>query len=165
MKDGKELNIKYRSGVMHKGDIDGVPYEEYEYDYISASISSVKRFKSALMLLMGVSGCGLHLIEYLSDIMTDGNYVHNNELTRLSFIKFHSKFKKTGNKDYSDHAVKKAFQQLALDGLLIPVVRGTYMVNPTYYFGKSDEDRVRSIKMMMEFKSDVDTKINVEISK
>ena len=62
---------------MHKGEIDGKVYREYEYDYYTANTSSVKRYKNALMLLMGVTGCELHLIEWLSENMTEGNYVQN----------------------------------------------------------------------------------------
>jgi len=165
MANEKQIKIKYKSGIMHMGEINGVPYKEYEYDYFTASASSVKRYKSALMLLMGISGCELHLIEWLSDNMTDGGYVGNNEITRRSFISFHEKHKKEGNKPYSDHAVQKAFQKLNSEGLLIPIVRGTYMVNPDYYFGKTDEDRIKSIKMLMEFRSGIETKISVEVKK
>lgn len=146
---------------MHKGELDGQHYQEYEYDYFSAAVSSVKRYRNALMLLMGISGCELHLIEWLSSVMTEGNYVQNNELTRKTFIGFHARHKKSSNKAYSDHAVQKAFQRLTVEGLLIPVVRGVYIVNPDYYFADSDENRVKSIKMMLEFKAGVETRISV----
>ena len=165
MNNSKEIKIKYRSGIMHKGEIDGKVYREYEYDYYTANTSSVKRYKNALMLLMGVTGCELHLIEWLSENMTEGNYVQNNEVTRKAFIAFHAKYKKAGNKEYSDHAVQKAFQKLTNEGLLIPKVRGVYIVNPDYYFGKSDEERVKSIKLMLEFKAGVETRVSVDIKK
>lgn len=165
MKEKKEINIRYRSGLMHKGEIDGNPYKEYEYDYITASTKSVKRYNNAIMLLMGINGCPHHLIEWLSDTMPDSGYVSNNDITRRTFIAFHNRYKKDGNKAYSEHAVIKAFQRLANDGFLIPVTKGVFMINPMLYCAKSDEDRISSIKYMMEFKSGVETKISVKINK
>jgi hypothetical protein len=164
-KEVNEIKIKYRSGIAHKGEIDGEPYLEYSYDWITANTKSTKRYNNALCLLMGINGCTHHLIEWLSDNMTNGGYVNNNKITRLSFISFHSKFKKDGNKEYSEHAVIKAFKKLTEEGFLIPVNKGTYQLNPLMYFSNSEEERIRSIKYMMEFKSGVETKVTVEVNK
>lgn len=166
-KEVKDLKIRYRSGIAHKGFIEetGEKYTEYTYDFISASLTSTKRYNTALCLLMGINGCPHHLIDWLSDNMSEGGYVHNNETTRKSFISFHRKYKKTDNREYSEHAVIKAFKQLADEGFLIPINKGTYQVNPLMYFSNSEDDRRKSIKYMMEFKNGVETKITVEINK
>jgi len=165
MKEEKIIKVRYRKGIMHKGVIDGKKYSEYQYDYVLASTSHVKRFNNAICLLMGVTGCDHHLLDYLTNNMTDGGYVHNNEITRKAFITFYAKWKKPKNKVYSDHAVKKAFQNLADDGFLVSVARGMYLVNPDLYFKAGDDERVKSIKYMMEFKAGVETKISVETKK
>lgn len=165
MKEVKEVKIRYRSGIAHKGEINGVPYTEYKYDYITASLSSVKRFNSAIMLLMGITGCEHHLIEWLSDTMPSSGYVSNNEVTRRAFIGFHAKFKKAGNKSYSEHAVIKAFKKLSDEGFLISVTRGVFMINPLLYFAKTEEDRIKSIKWMMEFKAGIETKMTLHVDK
>lgn len=150
---------------MHEGEIDGVPYLEYEYDYIKANTNCTKRYHNALCLLMGINGCPHHLIDWLSDNMTKGGYVSNNEITRKAFIGFHKTYKKDGNKEYSEHAVIKAFKRLSDDGFLIPINKGTYQINPMFYFSSTENERIRSIKYMMEFKSGVETKVSVEVDK
>lgn len=165
MKEVKEVKIRYRSGIAHKGDINGESYTEYTYDYVTASVSNVKRFNNAIMLLMGITGCEHHLIEWLSNTMPESGYVSNNEVTRRSFISFHQRYKKEKNKPYSEHAVVKAFKRLNDDGFLISITRGVFMINPMLYFAKSEDDRIKSIKWMMEFKSGIETKMTVQVDK
>lgn len=155
--------VKYRSGIMHKGELNGEKYVEYSYDYIDASLKCTKRYNSAVCLLMGINGCPHHLIDWLSDNMTDGGYVSNNKITRRSFIDFHKKHKKAENKEYSEHAVIKAFKKLTEEGFLISIDKGTYQINPMMYFSGADEDRIESIRYMMEFKNNVETRFTVEV--
>lgn len=162
MKEVKEIKIRYRSGLMHRGEIDGQAYKEYDYDYVSASTGHIKRFNSALKLMMGISGCEGHLLDWLCANMGEKNHVSNNDITRRNFIAFHEKYKKAGNKSYSDHSVKKAFQNLSNSELLVPVVRGVYLVNPLYFFGGDEKERIKNIKFIMEFKAGIDTLITVE---
>lgn len=159
---GEIKKIKYRSGITHRG-VDG--YTEYDYDFVTASLKSTKRYNTALCLLMGINGCPHHLIDWLSDNMTAGGYVNNNEITRRAFIGFHQKYKKDGNKVYSEHAVIKAFKKLTQEGFLVSINKGTYQINPLMYFSNSEEDRIRSIKYMMEFKAGIETKITVEVNR
>lgn len=165
MKDQKDIKVKYRSGIMQSGEFDGEPYVEYEHDYVSVNLNHVKRYNSALMVLMGISGCELHLIEWLSANMTESGYVHNNEVTRSGFISFHNRHKRKDNKPYSDHSVIKAFKNLQKSGLLIPEVRGVYSVNPDYYFKGDESDRIKSIRLVMEFQAGIATKTTREVTK
>jgi hypothetical protein len=164
-KETNDIRIRYKSGVSHKGEINGEDYVEYTYDYISATTKSTKRYNNAICLLMGINGCAHHLIEWLSDNMTSGGYVNNNSITRNAFINFHKRFKKDTNKEYSQHAVIKAFKKLTEEGFLISIDKGTYQINPMLYFSSTEDERIRSIKYMMEFKSGVETKITVEVNK
>jgi len=164
-KEIQEIKIRYKKKLAHKGDIDGKPYKEFEYDFIKASLSCTKRYNTALCLLMGINGCPHHLIDWISDNVTNGGYVSNNDITRKAFIAFHKRYKKAGNKEYSEHAVIKAFKQLSDEGFLIPLTKGTYQINPLMYFSNSESERIKSIKYMMEFKSGIETKMTVEVSK
>lgn len=112
---------------------------------------------------MGIDGCERNLLDWLVDNMTDGNYVTNSEITRHSFMNFYKKWKKADKKEYAENTVKIAFQRLSAAGLLVQVTRGTYMVSPDYFFSSTDEARIRSIKMVMEFKSGLDTEVNVDV--
>lgn len=161
-KDKKEIKIRYRSGIQHKGTIKGEPYEEYTRDFVMASTGHVKRFNNALMLLAGIDGCEKNLMDWLADNMSEKNYVSNNEITRRSFIAFHEKYGKGNTKKYSDKTVSIAFQRLSSAEFLIPVTRGVFLVNPMYYYAGDDASRINAIKMVMEFKSGINTKITVE---
>jgi len=161
MKDKKEIRIKYRGKLIKTGS-GSDSYSYYEPDYVSASNSHVKRFNNALMVLMGIDGCERNLMDWISDNMTAGNYITNNELTRRNFIEFHKKYKKGGNKTYSDKTVSIAFQRLCTAEFLISMTRGTYMVDPRYYFAGDDSSRINAIRMIMEFKSGINTKVTVE---
>lgn len=160
MKKSSEIKIKYKKGLLYNTK----EYKEYEYDYVSAATAHTKRFNSAVMLLMGIDGCEHHLMDWIADHMTEGNYITNNSITRESFIKFHDKWKKKEKKPYTDNTVRIAFQKLAAAELLVPVTRGTYIVNPKYYFKSGEEDRIKAIRMIMECKAGVDTKITVEVT-
>lgn len=162
MKEKKEIKIKYRSKLVTNGKGDD-RYSYYEYDYVSASTSHVKRYNTALMILMGIDGCERNLMDWIADNMTAGNYITNNDLTRRNFIEFHKKYKKGGNKTYSDKTVSIAFQRLSTAGLLISMTRGTYMVDPNYYYAGDDSGRINAIRMIMEFKADKDTEITVQM--
>lgn len=161
----QEVKVKYRSGLHQKGDINGKAYMEYDHDYVSVATKHTKRFSSAVMLLMGISGCELHLIDWLTDNMTVKNYVNNNGITRRNFISFYDRYKKKGAKSYTEETVRKAFQALTAAGLLIPVERGLFQVNPEFFFSGEEAERIKSIKLLMEFKAGIETRITVEVKK
>lgn len=114
------------------------------------------------MILMGIDGCERNLMDWLADNMTDGNYVSNNEITRKSFISFHSKYSKGKGRTYSDKTVSIAFQRLSAADLLIPRARGLFQINPLYYYAGDDASRINTIKMVMEFKAQEETKITIQ---
>lgn len=160
MKDTNEIRIKYKTGVETKGDV-----KNYTFDYISATKKHTKRFNSAIMTLMGITGCERDLMDWIADNMTEGNYISNNPITRQAFIDFHKKYKKEKGKEYSMDTVRIAFQGLSASGMLIPQTRGLFIVNPFQYFKGDEESRIKLIRMIMDFKPDQDTKITVEVNK
>lgn len=164
-RETSEVKIKYRSAVKKTWDKDGKQFAEYEHDFVNASTKSTKRYNSAMCLLMGISGCPHHLIDWISGSTGDQGFVNNNSITRESFISFHAKHSKGNNKTYGHDAVNKAFKRLSDDGFLIPISKGVYKVNPMMYFAGDEDDRIKSIRMMMEFKSGIDTKIIMEVNK
>lgn len=161
MEKSKDIKIKYKSAVLEKGKINGDIYFEAQYDYVKSNTNHVKRFNNALMILMGIDGCERNLMDWLVDNMTAGNYVNNNLVTRSNFITFHSKHSKGIAKPYSDKTVSIAFNRLTAADLLVPVTRGLFLVNPMYYYAGDDVNRINAIKMVMEFKSGVETKFTI----
>lgn len=158
MKTINEIEIKYRSGKKSDGEID-----KWEYDIYKADTSHTKRYNQAVCLLMGINGCAHHLIDYLSNNAGEAGYINNNGITISSFIEFHTRHKAKKNKPYSESAVQKAFTQLASKGFLVRIIKGVYKVNPELYFNGADADRVKRIKMMLEFNKGTDTKFSTEV--
>lgn len=157
----EKLDIKYRKKVLTDKDGD----KTYEYDFISADIRCTRRYNSVMCLIMGVTGCGMHLMEWLSGNMSEKGFINNNAITRKSFADFHSKHKGKANKSYGDDAINKAFRQLSDVGFLVSMIKGVYKINPLYYFSEDDSDRISSIKYIMEFKSGVETSLTREVKK
>lgn len=136
----------------------------------------VKMYESVITTLLRLPDCPANLITYLSHKMTEENVVHHNKFTRESFNKFiyklwYDEYKQNGvenaheeatAKQYSDHTIKKAFSVLTDKGLLIPQTRGMFVVNPEYFFKKSDKDRLDKIKVVLEMKSGV-RDVNMQI--
>lgn len=161
---GKEIDkiqVKYRSGIVTDKDGD----KQYVHDFISADVKCTRRYNSVMCLIMGVTGCGMHLMEWLAGRMTDNGFVNNNAITRKGFRDFHAKHKGNNNKSYGDDAINKAFRQLCDVDFLVFVIKGVYRINPMYYFVEDDSDRISSIKYIMEFKSKVETSITREVNK
>jgi hypothetical protein len=163
--DKKTKSIKYVKKINCIVSIDGEEYKEYEYGWFNSSISGVKRYHSALILLMKIEGCAKNLLEWLLYNMSTGGYISNNELTRGSFIKFFTDHKVGKKKPYSDNTVRISFQTLSKLNLLQQVKRGVYVANPEYFFTKDEQNRIKAIRMMLEFKNGVDVKITIDVTK
>lgn len=153
-KELDKIDIKYVKSIK---DEDGV--KTPIYDWVYADTACTRRYNAAMCLMMGITGCAAHLIEWISGNMTEGNYVHNNIVTRTYFREFHKKHKGRLKKTYGDDAVNKAFKQLCDAGFLISVNKGTYRVDPLLYFAADDSSRVKMIKLVMEFKANEATKL------
>jgi len=153
------VEIKYRKKVLKDADGD----KTYEYDFISADVKFTRRYNSVVCLIMGITGCGMHLMEWLSGNMTENGFINNNAITRKTFADFHSKHKGKANKSYGDDAINKAFRQLSDVGFLVSMIKGVYKINPLYYFVEDDSKRISSIKYIMEFKHGVETTLTREV--
>lgn len=150
----EKIDIKYIKSVKDDNG-DKIPI----YDWVSAETACTRRYNAAMCLMMGVTGCAAHLMEWISGNMTEGNYVHNNSVTRTCFREFHKKHKGKLKKTYGDDAVNKAFKQLCDAGFLVSVNKGTYRVDPLLYFSDDDSNRIKLIKVVMEFKANEATKL------
>lgn len=157
-KETEIIKVKYRSSIKKDGDI-----KVAVYDWVSAEIKCTRRYNAAMCLMMGVTGCPAHLMEWISGNMTDGGFVHNNVITRQAFISFYLRHRGKLKKSYGEDAVNKAFKQLCDVGFLISISKGTYKVDPLLYYADDDTNRVASIKYIMEFKSGVETKVTREV--
>lgn len=132
----------------------------------SYTTSAVKRYHNCLMVLCGISGVARDLMDWLTLQMNNNNLVTNSRAHREEFIKFvATSLEKSGEKGIvpAHNTVKDAFLKLADRKLLIPVDRGSYMVNPEYFMNPNNEKgRALLIRMVLEFRSGVNTKIEIQ---
>lgn len=149
MKTGeKTISLKY---LYQWIDEDGIRLPEYRYKQITTN--HTKRYHNCLYLLAGLNSSCRDLMDYLCERMDNNNHVHSNETVREDFIDFIRRI--TGdNVEYSHATVKKAFKILTDKGLLISLGRGSYMVNPEFFFRREEKDRLEAIRLVLEFKSD-----------
>lgn len=169
----KTTMVKY----VKKVDIlDKIGYPRFASKKVS--ITATKRYHSTLMLMFALPECARNLMDYLMEKMTDENIVHSNQFTRDSFNNniyaawleyFKADCQKEGSvnfkidptklaakKKYSDVTIRKAFGTLRGKGLILSQTRGVFMVNPEYFFKKSEASRLDKVKMYLEFENGVD---------
>ena len=84
--------------------------------------------------------------------MDGANVVQSNTKVRDDFISLIERA--TGGEiSYTHNTVKKAFQTLVKKNLIITRNhRGSYTVNPEYFFKKDEKDRIQQIKLILENK-------------
>lgn len=117
-------------------------------------LTNTKRFHNCIYLILGVGRLERVLMDWISEEMDTNNYIRNDVYTRSNFIEFIRDVKMEGKKtEYEDTSVNSAFHNLKSVGLLIPVRKGLYQVNPEYYWRGTDKDREEQIMLNIKFNS------------
>lgn len=158
MQDNETHKVSYVKKLKNYTDKKGNTYVLPELDYITATKSHTRRYRNCLYLLMGIEGCPRKLIDYLIDNMSENNIVGNNSMTRAGFV---SACEKAKIAVYTHNTIKQGFKELVLVGFLIPLQRGFYAVNPIYFFGGEEKDRVKMIKLTLEFAAGTTTALTI----
>jgi len=121
---------------------------------VEIMMTGTKRFHNCLYLILGLSKLQRILMDWISEEMDSRNMIRNEAYNRKLFIDFVSSLVIDGeNRVYKDSSVNTAFHDLKVSGLLIPVSKSVYQVNPNYYWGGTDKDRVNEIMMNIQFAS------------
>jgi len=80
--------------------------------------------------------------------MDDKNYITNSVQTRDKFNKLLGKI---GQETYADNTIQKAFKGIVETTIMRKTRgRGTYQVNPLYYFKGTEEERQKTIREQLE---------------
>lgn len=129
-------------------------------------MNSARRYYNCLYLLVGLTPVARNLMDFLVEEMDDSNIVYNNTFVRKKFIDFIFDITSQGGiheepKLYSDQRVKECFGQLVKTGLIKPLSRGTFKVNPEYFFVESETKRVGEIIMELKFNAEDKTSFKV----
>lgn len=147
MSDNK---VKYISKIV--ADDDAFRAQKYETKLVTSTF--VKKYYNVLASLAGLNPCSRDLIDYLTEVMDDNNYVYNNSLVRKAFLDYLEKVTKQPDGTfitYSDVNIKKSYQYLTERNCLIKLTKGMFKVNPEFYFRADEKKRLGSIKLLLEF--------------
>lgn len=154
--------VGYKKSLKEIIDKKGEKITIPNFDYVTVTKSHIKRYRNCLITLMGISGCPRNLLDYLVDNMSENNIVGNNSMTRNGFM---DSCIKAGITVYSDNTIKEGFKELSKLGLLLPLQRGFYAVNPQYFFSGEENDRVKMIKLTLEFAAGTTTALTITKTK
>lgn len=121
---------------------------------VDIMLTGTKRFHNCLYLILGLSKIQRVLMDWVSEEMDERNIIRNDKYVRSVFINFIEELVIDGEKkSYKDESVNNAFHGLSKSGLLLPVSKGVYQVNPKYYWSGNDKDRIEEIMMNIRFSS------------
>jgi len=129
-----------------------VKSDNLEWKYKRKRFKYVKIYNHILPILAGMDGCARNLIEYLITIMSKDNVVSSNKNTRDEFNGFMTKHAKV---TYQDITMKTAFSILRQKDILIPIKRGSFMINPEYYCIVEESDRTLLMRKSLERKFEI----------
>lgn len=135
---GKDIEKSHNSEFEHGGwrtiEVEGV---------------STKRYHNSIALLVQLSKCARILLDFLVEQMDKNNLVNNNNLLKKEFNKL---LKKTGQEPYGNVTINKAFAELSDKEILKGEYykRGTYQVNPVFFFNGSDAARIKAVRDLQE---------------
>ena len=143
----KEVNITYIKGWALS---DGIKRPIHGYTKVGTLFT--KHYHNAIYLLAGLNASSRDLLEFLIQRMDTNNVVLSNAKIREDFIFIINKAT-DGEVTYTHNTVKKAFQILVKKNLLVTrKQRGSYIVNPEYFFKRDEKDRIKQIKLILENK-------------
>ena len=143
----KEVNITY---IKDWAFTDGIHRPIHGYAKVGTLFT--KHYHSAIFLLAGLNASSRDLLEFLIQRMDGANVVQSNTKVRDDFISL-IEMATGGEISYTHNTVKKAFQTLVKKNLIITRShRGSYTVNPEYFFKRDEKDRIQQIKLILENK-------------
>lgn len=145
----KTVNITYVKGWKVTEDNFKLPV----HGHARVSTLFTKHYHNAIYLLAGLNASSRDLLEFLIQRMDKDNIVLSNTKVREDFIELIDTVT-SSEVQYTHNTVKKAFQTLVRKELLLPrEVRGSYMINPEYFFRKEEKERIQQIKIILENKA------------
>jgi hypothetical protein len=143
----KEINITY---IKEWALTEGIYSPIHGYKKVGTLFT--KHYHNAIFLLAGLNSSSRDLLEFLIQRMDGANVVLSNTKVREDFIALIDKAT-NGDTTYTHNTVKKAYQTLVKKNLILArKQRGSYTVNPEYFFKRDEKDRIQQIKLILENK-------------
>lgn len=115
-------------------------------------VNFTRRYHNTLHILADLTGNERLVLDYLTEAMDEENKIFTNADARKSLITFIS-FITKGKHNIPDNSLKMHMTKLTKAGLILPTgTRGAMIVNPEYFFGGSEEERLKLIRKLLEEK-------------
>jgi hypothetical protein len=144
----KEVRLEYISSWFHQGEIRTPVFQEMMVDTLY-----VKQYTSAVYALAGLNAASRDLMDYMVMKMDHDNEITSNRKLREDFAAFISKVT-GGEVQYKDNTIRTSLGVLKKKGLILTKYRGVFIVNPKFFFKKSERERIDAIRLVMEFNAD-----------
>lgn len=118
-----------------------------------------KRYHNSIYLLAGLSSLERTLMDFICEYMNKENVVYNDSFFKAKFKAFYND---ALNKTVEEASINTMFMRLSKKNFLISIARGTYKVNPKYFWRGEDKEknRVNEFKIYLEIKAGTKTIIN-----
>lgn len=148
VKDAKtfKVNLTYTSKIVTDKDGDRFPVHRT----VKIVTSHIKEYDIALPIIVNLTTCARNLILAVTRIM-DSNAIVRNDVHVKKYFKNMMKEATEGRVNYSDTTINIAFSDLMKVGILLNRGKGSYKVNPKYYYRNSDVRRLDSIRNDYEY--------------
>lgn len=143
----KRTKIIYLSkDIELERQVDHLPLTHYS---LSVERTNTKRYHNTIALLGHLGKCARILLDFIVEEMDAENKIHNNHLLKKRFNKI---IKTIGLPEYSNVTINKAFSELHKRNIVDTETekKGTYQVNPAYFFNGSEKAREKLIRDIQE---------------
>lgn len=126
--------------------VEHLPLTHYS---LTVERTSTKRYHNTIALLGHLGKCARILLDFIVEEMDAENKIHNNPLLKKKFNKI---IKAIGLDEYSNVTINKAFSELYKRNIVDTDTgkKGTYQVNPFYFFNGSEKAREKLIRDIQE---------------
>lgn len=158
-----EKVVKFRSDYV-LGD-EGIVHPSFGQVKVEGEF--IKQYKNTLYRVLTLPHCARILMDYLLETSGKKGVVGSTKLTRDRFndayegawkdffisegLEPYLAEEEAFKKRFKDNTIAHSYTHLVKRRLLIKIERGSYQINPEYFFSDSEKERLQKIKMVLEF--------------
>lgn len=153
----RKKTVRYAKGT--KKDQADADIIELEFSSILIETDHTKTFDNHIHLLLRLTPSSRNLLDYIVMVMTRDNDILNSSLFKDQFRKTQ---KQAGQKTISDSSINNCFSELKDCYILLKdsqKKRGTYIVNPVYYWKGTQQTRAKKVRQIKEDPFYIENKI------
>lgn len=152
----KAGSIKLESGEV-------IDYYEPTMGDAYVEMGFMQYYLWTLSMLCRLDRCAAELIQFMALNMNDDNIIDFTKRLKEVFIEQMKDDK--GSPRYAIRTVDNALGQLKKKNLVRDIARGSFLVNPKYFFKSKPEKRIEMVKLQLSFEEKKGMSIQVEASK